>query len=368
MRKVLAIVGAGEAAMPIVKKASELSIKTIGFGEKDSIAKDLFDVFVEKSIFDIDGMYDDCIAYGVTGVIASSEITTESAAVLADRLNLPGNRINDGFCARNKYLMRQKVEKLVSVKQPSFYLYDGREISEFPIMVKAVDSCGKRGIQLVKNTKELEQAIKTARELSSDNSALIEEYIEGGQEFSVESLSNGEVVTIVQMTEKETSGPPHFAEIAHHQPANLSAILREKVITCVKDVLQVLGITCGMAHMEIKICGEDIYFIEVGARAGGDHIADTLTLLSTDFDYYKGAIDCCFGEYVPQKINNVAFSGIYFYCKQNQAHMDLFECSKTADWCVLNTISTRDLNEISNNCDAADAGYFIYCADHRIGG
>ena len=49
MSKVLAIVGAGEAALPIICKAQEMEIKTIAFGENDSLAKDLVDEFFNIS-------------------------------------------------------------------------------------------------------------------------------------------------------------------------------------------------------------------------------------------------------------------------------------------------------------------------------
>ena len=87
---------------------------------------------------------------------------------------------------------------------------------------------------------------------------------------------------------------------------------QEKIDIAVYDILHVLGIRCGMAHLEIKIIENEIYFIEVGARGGGDHIADTLTLLSTGFDYFRAAIECSLGKYKHQKICNVAYSGIYF--------------------------------------------------------
>ena len=74
-----------------------------------------------------------------------------------------------------------------------------------------------------------------------------------------------------------------------------------------------------MSHVELKIINEEVYFIEAGARAGGDHIADTLVPLSTNFDMYKAAIECCFGRFNPCNIKTVAYSGIYFHCKQNEA-------------------------------------------------
>lgn len=207
MEKVLGIIGAGEAALPIINKAKEMGIVSVAFGENNSLAKDSADVFICRSIFDIDGIVDDCRNNNVNGIIASSEITTESAALVAERMGLPGNECKDGFFARNKYLMRERIKNAKYVKQPDYHLYSNNEIPTFPIMVKAVDSCGKRGIHLVNNYVEYETALKNAKEVSSDDSVLIESYLQGGLEYSVECLAYGKETSVIQITKKETSGP-----------------------------------------------------------------------------------------------------------------------------------------------------------------
>lgn len=367
MEKTLAVVGAGIAAVPIVRKAKELGIKTIGFGEFDSLAKDEFDLFVEKSIFDIEGLVEACKKNNVTGVIASSEITTESTALLAYRLGLPGNECRDGFSVRNKFIMRERVKTISSVKQPKYYLCEGENRLNYPVVVKAVDACSKRGIKLVDNDKDFIDAVNKAKKISTNGTALVEEYLNGGKEYSVECISCKNIRRIVQVTEKISSGPPYFTEIAHHQPADLSLSVMEKVNKGIYDILDVLGITCGMAHIEIKILNNDIYFIEAGARAGGDHIADKLVYLSTDYDYYKAAIECSFNELENKEINNVAYSGIYFHLKENSVYKELFEKAANADWCVCNTVHDKDFLDAVGNAEAVDSGYIIYRSNHRIG-
>ena len=132
------------------------------------------------------------------------------------------------------------------------------------------------------------------------------------------------------------------------------------------DILEVLGLNCGMAHLEIKIIDNEIYFIEVGARGGGDHISDVLTPLSTGFDYYKGAIECHLGIYQHQKITNKAYTGIYFHSKQNEKLKPLFEEAKTASWCIMNTIQSENFLEATGNVEATNSGFIIYASDHKI--
>ena len=364
--KKIAIVGAGEAAAPIIKKAKEMGIITIAFGGEDSLCKNEVDAFYVADIFNIDKIYEIAKKENVSGIIASSEITTESAAILANKLGLPGNDITSGFAGRNKYDMRCRMQNATYTKQPEFFLYDGQKIEKYPVVVKAVDSCGKRGVSLVKMSEDLYEAIEYAKDNSSNSKVLIEEYIEGGQEYSIECLAFRGKVQVIQVTEKETSGPPHFAEIGHHQPAMISYTCRCNIARCAQEILATLGISCGMAHLEIKIKNDDIYFIEVGARAGGDHIADTLTVTSTDFDYYKAAIECSLDEYKEVQPHNLCYAGLYFHCEQNEHLSSLFEIASSADWCEVNTVRKREFENVSSNIEAVNAGYFIYKSDHKI--
>ena len=363
---VLAVIGAGEGALPILKKAKEINVRTIAFGHRDSLAKDWASIFIEADIFDYSLLISECKKECVDGVIASSEITTEVAAIVADALGLPGNDIKGGFAARSKYVMRERVSNLNSIKQPKYSLYKEGDSYEFPVVVKALDSCGKRGISIAYNNEDLAMAVAKSKQHSSNNLVLIEEYLKGGQEYSIECLAGNGYYDIIQYTEKESSGPPTFTEIAHHQPAILPNDIKNRIDIAVKDILKVLGINCGMAHLELKIIDNELYFIEVGARGGGDHIADTLTINSTDCDYFKEAINCCLGRYNHKEVHNIAYTGIYFHCKQNKGLKPIFEEAKTANWCICNTITNDDFNEANSNVETSDSGYIIYCADKKI--
>lgn len=366
-QKVLAIIGAGEGALPIITKAKEMGVTVVAYGRNDSLAKDKVDIFVEENNFDIQFIADSCRELNVNGVMPSSELSTEVAARVAHKAGLLGNDIEHGFGGKNKYFMRTKVTNLVSVKQPKFQLYkEGMDVA-FPIVVKSVDACGKRGVSIAYNEEDLKQAVQQARENSSDGSALVEEYLKGGQEYSIECLSNGKGKHyVIQYTEKESSGPPHFVEIAHHQPANLSDETKARINKAAWDILEVLGLNCGMAHLEIKIIDNEIYFIEVGARGGGDHISDTLTPLSTGFDYYRAAVECHLGCYEYKASGHRAYSGIYFHSKQNEKLRPLFEKAQGASWCIQNTVEKDEFDEASGNVSASQSGYFIYVSDHKI--
>ncbi|SKB36651.1 GNAT family N-acetyltransferase [Macellibacteroides fermentans] len=369
MKKKLAVLGCGIAAVPILKKAREMEVETYCFAlEELPCAKGLSNFFLPISYTNIDAICSTCKNLNIDGVIASSENTTEAAAEVAYNLGLPGNRFEGGFCGKDKYLMRQCLKESKSVRQPTFYHYEeGRKIS-YPVIVKAPDSCSKQGISFVKNEKELKIAIEYALNATSQHQVLIEEYIGNGVEYSVECLSSHNKHYIIQITKKDTAGPPHFLEIGHHQPGALNEMHYQLIHEKVPEILTAVGICNSMAHVEIKITEDNqLYFIELGARAGGDRIADTLLALSVDYDYYKGAIQIALNEFETPVVNNVAYSGIYYLSKQTESIMNLFSVAKNANWCIEINTPKGDLTYASTNINRDElGGYIIYRSDHKI--
>ena len=367
INKKIAVIGAGIAAVPILKKAKELKVTTYCFATVEgSVAVKYCDYFIPISIFDIEKLYEKIKGLDVDGIIATSEITTETVAILADKLKLPGNDIKNGFCARNKYIMRNRIQNIKDVYQPNYALATDKAKFEYPVVVKSPDSFGKKGISIANNDEEYFDAVKYARKYSGNGEVLIEEYIKGGREFSVECVSDSKNTYIVQITEKVSSGPPHFVELEHHQPACINNEEKKKIIEASKKIIKRLGIYSSLAHLELKLVKEKIYFIEVGARAGGDHIGDILVGLSTEFDLYKAAIEVSMGTYLHTSAKNVGYSGIYFFSKLNEEKLPLLTNAYKNKWCYHAEIYDKQLKDVKGNGDESLSGYFIYKSDHKI--
>lgn len=109
-------------------------------------------------------------------------------------------------------------------------------------------------------------------------------------EFSVESLSYRGKNYVVQVTQKQSSGPPHCVEVGHHQPAHISEDTRKKIETVIDRALTALNLQNGPCHTEIKVVYGKVYLIEFNARPGGDCISYPLTDLSSGYHYLQASI------------------------------------------------------------------------------
>ena len=145
---------------------------------------------------------------------------------------------------------------------------------------------------------------------------IIEQFIEG-RELSVESISWQGRHYILQFTDKETTGAPHYIEKAHHQPAELSASQKESLVRLTRKSLDCLMVKNGASHSEFKIMESgEMYLIEVGARMGGDCIGSDLVRLSTGYDFVRGVIEVAVGSFEEPVLSQPAHAGIHYVFPQ----------------------------------------------------
>lgn len=161
---------------------------------------------------------------------------------------------------------------------------------QFPIIVKPIDGGGSQGINKLDREESFVESLSDALNHSRSHEAIIEEFIDG-REFSVEYISHNGIHYNLQITDKVTSGAPHFIELQHHQPANITKELVGRIKETVEKALTALKIENSPSHTEIKLNSRnELYIIEIGARMGGDHITSDLVRLSTGYDMVKDAL------------------------------------------------------------------------------
>ena len=329
--------------------------------DKNAVCKEYCDEFHPISIFETDRIIDICRDLGVAGVVSNaSEETALASAIVAEALGLNGTSSVAIRNIQNKRFVRMATCGVDSLSTPA--VFDCKSISEivFPCVVKPAKGSAKKGVSFCNSPESLTEALSYAG--CSDSDCFAEEYIEG-DEYSVETISYHGCHHIIQITEKKTTGFPHFVELEHHQPARLSDRMRQKVEMAVSDILTAVEFTDGASHTEIKINGDRLYLIEVNPRGGGDRIADTLTSLSTDCDFLKSMILVAIDRYSYTPVSNVAFSGILFLNKYTKRLLPYFSC-KQEDWMVERFRDYEQLHESMSNYDRN--GFIIYKANSPI--
>ncbi len=373
----IVIIGASYLQLPLVEKCNEMGLETHVFAwEEGAVAKSISTKFYPISITEKDNILQECLFIKPSGVISiASDLAMNTVNYLSTKLNLIGNSMNCTEVTTNKYKMRGRLSKN-EILCPKFLKLECLEedkieiITEefkFPCIVKPTDRSGSRGVSKVNDRIELELAITRAISYSLKKECIVEEYI-GGDEISVEAISYQGFHYLLAITDKETTGSPHFVETAHHQPSIYNTRKKEieKLITSALDALEVRN---GASHTEIKITESgELYIIEVGARMGGDFIGSHLVKLSTGYDFLRGVIDVALGTFRLPILKHQLYSGVYFvYSKRSGAVVNITD--KTADYpqIISKEIDINIGSEMKPLTESADRrGYYIYQATEKL--
>ncbi|MEZ7733487.1 ATP-grasp domain-containing protein [Fusobacterium periodonticum] len=292
----IAIIGANEFQNKLIIKAKEMGIETHVFAwEEGAVGKENSDFFYPISIIEKEKILEICKKIKIDGICSiASDLAMHTVNFVANELNLKGNSLECTELTTNKYKMRERLSKS-NLPCPKYILVNNiekvnLEDLSFPLIVKPTDRSGSRGIYKVNNESELEPAIKSALEESFSKEILIEEYILG-DEYSVESISEKGIHKVLQITKKYTTGAPNFIERGHIEPVEIDDKLYKKIEQVILKSLDILEVSNGASHSEIKILENDIKIVEIGARMGGDFIGSDLVKISTGIDYLELVIN-----------------------------------------------------------------------------
>ena len=307
MPKKIMILGASILQLPAIQQAKAMGLdvvavdmnpEAIGFKE-DGIIKEVI------STIDIPAVVNAAKRNKINGVMTlASDMPMRSVAAVAKELGLVGISDDTAMKATNKAVMRQAL-KDHGVPIPTFYKVSsleeyGMASSSFhvPFIVKPADNSGSRGIYLIDNledTRTISEAYEYSRQFSRNGDVVVEEYMRG-PEVSVETLTVDGVCHVIQITDKLTTGAPHFVEMGHSQPTRLPTETAEKIRSVAIAANKAIGITNGPSHTEIIVTAEGPKIVELGARLGGDCITTHLVPLSTGVNMVECCIRIALGE------------------------------------------------------------------------
>ena len=369
MKRKLAIIGASYLQLPLVKKAKELGLYSLCFAWADgAVCQNEADEFYPISVVEKDQILSICREKRIDGICTiASDVAAPTVAYVAEKMGLVGNSYEVASRANNKYMMRLDLSA-AGLPCPAFQKINSCNQLDsnkllFPVIVKPTDRSGSLGVTKVDCLEELEGAVKTALNCSFAHEAVVEEFIEG-REISVEFISYKGCHYPLQITDKVTTGAPHFVELEHHQPADLTQQHYEEIYDLTRKALVALGVTNGASHAEYKITADGgIYVMEIGARMGGDFIGSDLVRLSTGYDFLKGVIEVALGDFHMPIFGQPHYAGVYFLCKETDRLLSMFKAPDNPT-VVHAEITDAELRNVT--CSADRSGYLIYQSQNKL--
>ena len=299
--KRLLIIGASILQLPAIKKAKEMGLYTaVADYNPNAIGIPFADEYFNVSTIDAEGVYRAAKEFRADGIMTlATDMPMRSLAYACEKLGLVGISYDTAVRATDKGEMIKTFEAH-GVEHPLYRIVPGGRLEDkdglvFPLITKPTDNSGSRGVMLVHTLGELEAALSYSSENGRGGDVIVEEYMQG-PEVSVEVMVSHGEAHILQITDKLTTGAPHFVEMGHSQPSRLPADTQEKIRDLAARAALSVGIENGPAHVEIIVTKDGPKMVELGTRMGGDCITTHLVPLSTGIDMVGNTIRIALGE------------------------------------------------------------------------
>src|SRR5207237_7033506 len=171
-------------------------------------------------------------AEGVDGVIAPGvDWPVAIAARIAERLGLPHPIAPEAAVLATSKLRQRRRLAEVGVPQPRWQVVEAAEEVELesPLVVKAPDRQGQRGLSLVRSSEELVPAVEAARAAARSGTCIVEELADGPEATVSGLMARGALADAV-VTDRVVAEPPAFGvALAHVWPSEADSAALERV-------------------------------------------------------------------------------------------------------------------------------------------
>jgi acetyl-CoA carboxylase, biotin carboxylase subunit len=194
-----------------------------------------------------------------------------------------------------------------------------------PVMIKAVDGGGGRGMRMVRTKRELIPAFQTARteaqQAFGSPNVYMEKLIERPRHIEFQVLGD-RYGKVIHLGERECSLQRRHQKVLEESPSTaLDAATRERIGKQVVDALSKVGYSNAGTVEFLRDAWGNLYFIEMNARIQVEH---PVTEMVTQVDLVKAQIRIAAGEKLEEAVGPFEFHGHAIECRINAEDPETF--------------------------------------------
>ncbi|WP_052190733.1 acetyl-CoA carboxylase biotin carboxylase subunit family protein [Chitinibacter sp. ZOR0017] len=192
-----------------------------------------------------------------------------SAAYVANSLGLPGfDAPNNIEVIANKASFRSFAHAAGLPVPRVWQLEFERELIQYPVLVKPVDSFSGRGVTKVLSSLGLDVAIAEAQEESRSQRYVVEQFIEGSLHSHSAFIQEGKIAFDF-FVDEYCQAYPYQVDCSHH-PSQLPQEARGQLRALIQQMVQSLGLVDGLLHTQFMFSPDGPILIESMRRCPGD--------------------------------------------------------------------------------------------------
>lgn len=300
--KKLMIMGAGIYQVPLIKKAKEMGIYTIAVSIPGNYPGfELADKVYYENTVDYEKILELARQEQIDGIVtAGTDVAVITIGKVCDELGLSGLSFEAAKIASNKIRMKKKYEeygvRTARFREVSFEddMYEMTKELNFPLIFKAVDTSGSRGIIRVNSVDEFEAARAIVKANTRTDFFIIEEFIEG-EEFGAQAfVYRGEVKFILPHGDYVFQGDTGVP-IGHFAPYMLADDVIEDAKVQLEKAIEAMGLNNCAINADFILKDGQTYVLELGGRSGATCLAELVSIYY-GYDYYEKLILAALGE------------------------------------------------------------------------
>lgn len=309
MDKYLILIGGGMLQYIAVKTAHRMGLKVciLDMYGKDAYSAPISDECIKVSTKDVEGCVEAALEFAknhnVIGVYSEGGDNEPTVAAIGEKLHLPNIGYEKALDCNNKIRMRECLAKH-NVPGPKFrYANTVEEAKDkakelgFPLVVKAVDSSGSRGVQIMQDFNGFEKACENALDSCHvDKRILLEEYLDG-EEYSIDTIIYNGCLYPCGLSDREFDYSNEFAvQTGSVTPSRLPEKIQKKMYDLMESAAKAIGVNNTAFKGDLILCGEEPKVLEITARLSGGFDSQYRKPYSFGIDLIKATIDLAIGN------------------------------------------------------------------------
>ena len=310
MKEKIMILGAGRGQVDLLQTAKRMGYETVVASIKgDYPGFKIADEICYADISDTKEIADAAARYKVGG-IATACLDTGIAALgyACEKNGLTGLSEAAAKLSGDKLLMKEAFMKngvhTARYRKVSSESDISKVIDElrFPLIVKAIDLQGSRGINIAYDKEQLVQGYKRTMNETNKDVCIIEEYIEGYECGAQAFVFRGEVLFILPCGDITFLGDTKIP-VGHYVPLNLDEGILSKIDHEVRTAIRALELDNCAVNVDLILKDEEVYVIELTGRIGANCLPQ-LTSIYYDIDIYQMIVQTAMGKEPLSNFNN----------------------------------------------------------------
>ncbi|MBQ1947246.1 MAG: ATP-grasp domain-containing protein [Clostridia bacterium] len=301
MKKRILILGGARGQVDIIKKVKELGHYAIvasipGNFIGLALADEVFyiDISDPKAVSNcvrdhqIDAVVTACLDTGIPALGRACEdnglvgLSAETAKISANKLLMKQMFMENGVSTA-KYMVVRTAEDADMAKKTL----------SFPLIIKAVDLQGSRGINIVEDPKDFDAMLSDTMNETKEDYCIVEEFIVG-YEFGAQAFVYGGEILFIMPAGDITFRSGTNVPVGHYVPMNFNEETTARIEEQVTRAIKAIKLDNCAVNVDLLMRDGEIFVIELTGRIGANCLSQ-LTSIYYNIDINKMIVEAALG-------------------------------------------------------------------------